>query len=979
MNVKHGAVLACISCVLATTAADWLYTPASYTDSDGAVWGTISDGTWTLCVTANGTALTTKGEGNTVAVPPLAVTGSGALDLSKPVYDASGTRYRLVGQRQSAFWKFSASEYGERTITSYVASPDFTEIGRNAFHTASDLASVVLDAPACVTLGYQSFRNCSSLTDVSFMLPAVGYLGVDLTAGAKIASDARAWRFDSVTNVQPFAFSSQPITGALYLPSAEVICHQSFKSCTKLKGLVLGSENPSGNGLVHIGAHAALIPDATLKDREETKIAKALASGGDINHLSAAYGVALDFLVIGKGTAQVLDNYAFSGINCITNIFFCGDKPTFGTTVFRHLEEKYAAIYIPYGNETYRAAIDSVTEPTEAERAEFEARHAPGTLIGMVNAQTHFGGNDSRKQFLAYGNYRTYLNDIVVAGTPEGVTKKSDPALYWLCNQTVRDIDPASAYTLTAPAPRLIDGTYRFVSGYTLERATRDGWTAPQKYTGETYVRPAGTKGTVRLTWIWQKTSLKAGALVQPDDATWPGDQVEIFDASGTKVAPDAYLRFGTVTLKPVWTAADGYPQNGFFRWENVPAGAVIDEDGQLTFTYDGTQSGLRAIFRHDWVYDASAGTIYNRRYRLKVTDLGEGALALGTVDAQTGETAGHGNAFIVPDGDAPLEAGGPLDLNGLITDAEGTGNWTLSQIGYRSLAPWSLVTNDDRVTTAYPTAVRLPETLEKVCGATFKTISWDYTPLTNLVVVTPYLKRTGISFAEGHRNLVCLQIDCPALDMLGQAFVCAMPSTVLKHTDVTRWNLPNLTTLGSQPFGNNCSYTFVHGTLDLPKLVTSSGQGVSALTGVETMIFGTNGCTLTTFGDKMFLNCTSLKHLTIGASGTLAFPATEFFPNGTALETLTFHANKMPSNVGPFLDAVLSYKHVSGPSDYVTVTGSKTLFKRRLAVAALTAEESAVAPEGAFGVYVPTGTDVRKAYLVDNGAIPEEFFILFR
>lgn len=965
MNVTRkvlGLVSVCaVACSAA--AADWLYVPASYTDQMNNTWGTISDGTWTLCVTASGTELSTKGEGTPTSVPPLAVTGTGALDLSKPIYDADGTRYTLIGQRLSAFWKFASAYHTDpkRGITSYISSPDFQWIARNAFNTASDLGNVVLDSPLCQYLENQAFFKCTSLTNLVLNLPSAGFLGYALTLDAKIASDASQWRLDSVTNVQPRAFHAQPMTGALYLPNAAYIDHQAFISCTRLKGLVLGSENPTGDGLIHVGANAAAITDANQRTSEQATIDAARAADGDVNKISVGYGLSLDFLVIGKGKAVHLDDYAFSGITCLNNLFFCGDRPTFGTTVFRHLEEKGTAIYIPYGNETYAQAIASVTEPTPAERAEFEAHHAPGTLIGMVNGQTYFGGNANRKQFLAYGNYRQYLNDIVVAGTPTGVTRTSHPDLYWDCNRTVRDVPAESDYALSAPASRLINGSYRFVSGYTLETATPEGWSAPQTHAGTTYVRPAGTKGTVRVTWLWRETTVKASGLAFPDDPTWPGDAVKITDADGTEVAANDYVRFGEITLTPVWTAADGYPENGFFHWENLPAGAEVAADGRVTFMYDGTQAGIRAVFRHDWVYDAAAGTIFNRRYRLNVTALDEDRLALGTADSLSGTTAAFGNAFRVPTDDAALEAGGHLDLNGRITAADGTGSWRITDIGYRSLSPWALTADDPRVATSYPPAVRLPETLVSLKGATFKTINWDYTPLTNLVVVTPFLKTTGKTFAEGHRNLFCLHLDCPALETMEQAFVCAS-STVLKFTDVTSWHLPNLTTLNPQPFGNNCTYPSVRGTLDLPKLTASSSQGLSALTGVETMILGTNGWTVTTFGQAMFEKCSGLKHLTIGADGTVAFPSEKFFPANTALESLTFYQNKMPVNVGPLLDAVLSYKTVKGPADYVTVTGSKTVFKRRLTFAALTEAEAAVAPAGTFGVYVTSDTAARKA-----------------
>lgn len=962
MLAAHAAILAALLVVSPLAfAQDWLYVPNSYTDTKGATWGTISDGNWTLCVTASGTGLTTKGEGNTTAVPPFPVAGTGALDLSKPIRDAGGTAYRLVGQRQSAFWKFNKSQYGDRTITSYVASRDFGYIGRNALHTASELGEAVIDAPICQYVENLSFYNCTSLTNLTLNLPYAKFLGYELTRNTGIKGSASGWRLDSCTNVQPRTFCNLAnLTGAIYLPSAAYIDHQAFKSCSALKGLVLGSENPSGAGLVHIGVYTNAMTDAKARGTESAAVENGRIN--DFNLLSVGYGLKLDFLVIGKGESVLLDDYAFSGITTISNIFFCGDMPTFGTTVFRHLPEKGAAIYIPKGNDSYASAIASVTAPSAEEQADFAANHAPGELIGMVNSQTYFGGNGGCKQYLAYGSYRQYLNDVVVSGTPSGVTVGTHPDLYWECNRTIRDVDTSSDCAIAAPDGILVGGTYRFVSGYVVKTATVDGWSEPVEHSGAVYVRPAGTTGTVSLNWIWSETAVTTFDLASPDDTTWPGDAVAFSYANGDPIPAGAYVLPGTITLSPSCAEHGDYPKNGFLRWENLPDGAVVDANNCVTFDFDGTQTGIRAVFRHDWVYDSAAGTIWNRRYRLNVASLGGSKLGIGTPDSMSGAVASGGNAFIIGDS---MEAGGHLDLNGLVTDSSGSGSWTLSKIGYQSLAPWALTTADSKVSTYYPTHVRLPETLEAVQNEAMKAPAWDYTPLTNLVIRTPFLTDTGSNFAQGHRYLYRVSLDLPALTTLGQAFVnCG--NVCLRDTDVTEWNLPNVQVVSSQAFGNNCSYPNVKGTLDLPKVHTLYGQALSALSGVETFILGTNGNTLVTIGDYAFWKCDSLKKLVIGSRSTLSV-GTDILPSGTALEVVEF-PDRIPANVGEFLDAVLSFKEISGPGDYVSVVCSRDRASGRLSPTALDSAEAAVAPEGAYGVYVTGDSGERKAWLVDNG-----------
>lgn len=961
----HAAILAASFAVAPLAfAQDWLYAPNSYTDTKGQTWGTISDGNWTLCVTASGTDLTTKGEGNTTAVPPFPVAGTGALDLSKPIRDAGGIEYKLVGQRQSAFWKFNKSQYGDRTITSYVASRNFGYIGRNALHTATDLGDAVIDAPICQYVENLSFYNCTSLTNLTLNLPHAKFLGYELTRNTSIKGSASGWRLDSCTNVQPRAFYNLAnLTGAIYLPAAAYIDHQAFKSCSALKGLVLGSENPSGAGLVHVGVYTNAMTDAKARGTESAAVENGRIT--DVNLLSVGYGLNLDFLVIGRGDSVLLDDYAFSGITTISNIFFCGDKPTFGTTVFRHVAAMTAAIYIPQGNDTYAEAIASVTEPTAAERAEFEANHAPGELIGMVNSQTHFGGNANRRQFLAYGSYRQYLNDIVVQGTPAGTTLAGDPDLWWECNRTIREIDTAADYSLDAPAPRVIGGTLRYVSGYTLETATLSGWSEATEFSGASYLRSAGTKGTVRVTWIWSSTTPRtASAIAAPEDAGWADDSILFAYEGGAAISGESYVCPGTIVVTPSWTEEPGYPKNGFFKWENLPEGAVEDPlTHALTFEYDGTQSGIRAVFRHDWVYDPSAGTIWNRRYRLNVAPLGGSRLGIGTADAMDGETAAFGNSFIVGDS---MESGGYLDLNGRVTCLDGAGSYAVVKIGYRSLSPWNTVAGDARVSTFYPTSIRVPETLEETAVGALQTSTWDATPLNALIVRSSALAGIGDTFAQGHRNLFKVTMDCPALTVLPLSFLNCSGNN-LRDTDVTEWKLPSLQTVEAKAFGNNCSYAGVKGTLDLPKCRCLKTQALSALSGVETIILGTNGSVLAEIGDQSFWKCMALRKLVIAAKGTLSV-GTGILPDGTALETVEF-PDKMPSNASAFLDKALSFKTVSSPDDYVCVVGSRERYMNRLLPSqAFTPEEESLAPDGAYGVYVTGDTSERKAWLVDNG-----------
>ena len=955
-------------CTAGVSAADWVYNPKDYTDTSGKVWDTISDGTWRLCVTASGTDLTSRGEGTPTSVPPFAIEGTGDLDLSKPIWSQDGkTRYRLVALRQSGCWKFSSKYYTDpvRGVVSFVSPKDVSWIGPVFFVEAVDLVSAKFDAPQLDYIENSMFRTCTGLKDLDFQVPNLRWLGYELANNMSgVTNCVSNWRFDSLTNLQTRAFSfgtAGKATGAFYFPSAARIAHQCFLNDKKIKGLLFGSENPVGDGLVHVGADTSGITSAKQVETEQAMIDAARASGGDVNKISVAYGAVLDFLVLGKGKNQVLDDYAFSGINTISNIFFCGDMPTFGTTVFRLLTEKTAAIYIPKGNATYAAAIDSVTAPTDAERADFAANHAPGELIGMVNSQTYFGGNASRKQYLAYGNYRQFLNDVVTTGHPSWVTQAKDAALYWACERTVRDLPVGEDSTVRAPDPIMRDGIKYAVTGYTVETPGVTGWSTPVEQTGSAYVRPAGTKGTVRITWKWEAVGAHCTVVAASADPDWTDDTVTLTLSDGSPVP--AIVDYGTLLkATPACPAHADFPKVRFDGWDGLQDGEAVAADGTVTFAFDGTARKLIARFVHDWVYDASAATVWNRRYRLNVTSLGDGKLGIGTADAMSGTTAAYGNAFILS------EAGKGLDLRGNVTDVTGSESYVFTTIGYRSLGPWAKIAEDARVATSYPTAVTTPGTLTKFVGYPFGAAAWDFYPMTLLDISEPDLVTVGTGIALGHRNLYRLKLDCPKLKTIPKDVVNSS-ATCLKETDLGDWNLPLVETVSVQAFGNNCTYPDVTGTLVLPNVKTLGNQALSPLSGAEAFVLGTNGFVLAEIGNNAFLKCTKLKRLVLGARGTVTL-GTDLAPTDSALTDIDF-PGKMPKNLPAVLDALLATKDVAaGAEVYVTVTGSRKCgFDRQLEWNDdYSADELAHLPEGdVLGVYTTTDTSVRKAYLVDR------------
>lgn len=957
-------------------AADWTYVPGDYTDANGKIWDTISDGNWRLCVTASGINLTTRGEGTPSSVPPFAVEGSGILDLSKPIRSADGSAtYRLTAIRQSAFWKFAKAFHADtqRGITSFIAPKELETQAHVVFCDASDLVSATYDSPRLSYIDRRAFERATALENVDLKIPAAKWLGHQFLSGMTSVSNCVSdWRFDSLEELRPRVFGSlEKATGNFYFPSATRVAHQAFLKNTKIRGLLFGSENPAGQGLVHIGKDTTGMSEADALAEQANQIDKAYGTSPDVNKISVAYGASLDFLVIGKGENQSIEDYAFSGITSISNIFFCGDKPSFGDTVFRHLTEKSAVFYVPEGNETWAEAVSSATAPSAEDIAEFEANHAPGTLIGVINSQTHLGGNSNRRQYIAYGNYRQHLNDVVTTGHPDWAAAESDAEFFWECERTIRDLPVGEETAVMAPGPIVKDGIRYSVTGFTQETATQSGWSDPVESAGDVYLRPAGTRGTVRITWKWEITGGACTASASAADTDWTGDVVVLTLQDGTPI-PDI-IGYGTILkATPSHALHEDFPKVRFAGWEGLEEGDTVAADGSVTFAWTGTERRLKARFFHDWVYDANAGTVWNRRYRLRVSELEPGKLGIGNAESMNGKTAAYGNAFILEDESgnpiAEPESDGALDLRGVVTDSTGGQSYRFTAIGYRALSPWSTIADDARVAQYYPTEIATPGTLTKLGGYVFGSPAWDYYPMKRLDIFEPELSSIEPGVAPGHRNLFQLVLDCPKLKTIPKDVVNSSRDC-LKETDLSEWNLPLVETVATQAFGNNCVYPNITGTLDLPSLRELGVQALSPLAGAETFVLGTNGFSLASIDKDAFLKCSALKRIVVGSKGTIVVNGT-IAPESASFNEIDF-PGRMPVNLREFLDAMLATKSVAnGAADYVNVTGSRRcgLDGRIPWDSVFTEDEILHKPEtaGTFGIYA-TAEGTRKAYLTDR------------
>ena len=230
------AVAVVLAIATPANAADWTYYAAGAAGNPTNI-ACIADGTWILKASLSGTSLAVRGY----------VSGSGAMDLSKPV---NGGAYSIT----------EVGAFGRSAPVTVLTLPSMLErLTGETFRDCSSLGAVFGDTTNLVDIGSSAFRSCSALTNVAIVMSAVTNIGDWAFGGSPLsATDATVWQgLPALATLGAAAFSNCKMTGRLTLSSIRTLNDSVIRS-TNLGELVIDSpyltliagNSCNGNGLL---------------------------------------------------------------------------------------------------------------------------------------------------------------------------------------------------------------------------------------------------------------------------------------------------------------------------------------------------------------------------------------------------------------------------------------------------------------------------------------------------------------------------------------------------------------------------------------------------------------------------------------------------------------------------------------------------------------------------------------------------------
>ena len=242
---KTIAVLCAIS-ASAVLGADWTYSSNK-----------ITDGNWTL-------STSTVSNGEDVVLLRLGWTynkncrtaGSGELDLTKPIVDATGKIYKITEIGYQAF-KSDGSLVKVKLPQELQA---FYEGKENSFSGCTNLVELIADVPELETLGNNAFSGCTNLNKMVFKAPKLKKITQFAFQNCPLrdTSFTTDVDFSGVTEVARDAFSQTQEnagpSGRLYLPKIANLNNQNaFTKCARLEAVEIGDKTKnldiSGSGM----------------------------------------------------------------------------------------------------------------------------------------------------------------------------------------------------------------------------------------------------------------------------------------------------------------------------------------------------------------------------------------------------------------------------------------------------------------------------------------------------------------------------------------------------------------------------------------------------------------------------------------------------------------------------------------------------------------------------------------------------------
>ena len=230
-------------------------------DEESAQWSydssarTITDGVWTLNVSADATARTMTV--SSIKVNP----SSGALNLAKPVVDGDGNVYSVTAIAGNAF--------KSKTCLTAIHLPETLQsIGGSAFMYCTALATVEPFLPESVTsIGVSAFDGCSALAG-DLVIGSEGGAPTELPTSFgngyqfSVCSSITSIRFRSATALPANVCLKCSSLTNVVLDAAETVGGSAFNACTALKTVRLSEtlQSIGGSAFMNCTALATVEP-----------------------------------------------------------------------------------------------------------------------------------------------------------------------------------------------------------------------------------------------------------------------------------------------------------------------------------------------------------------------------------------------------------------------------------------------------------------------------------------------------------------------------------------------------------------------------------------------------------------------------------------------------------------------------------------------------------------------------------------------
>lgn len=565
-------------------------------------------------------------------------TGRGDLDLSAPIRDESGKRWKIV---ELGSGSFSHSYYpnNDVPIGTLILPKELRTIKNYVFDKG--ITNLVISCPELVSIGTISL-NMSDLKGLTLnapSLPELAYLSGNpvLKVSDTCVLDIDNFCLDSLTNLSVILPRRLSRKGVIRLPSLQAIKIRSFAENQDLTGLVLGGAGDDGSNL------------------------RTISSG----HISIVKKCSnLEFIVIGSGEGQVFTDWSsFDLTNCneMKRIFFAGPKPQLkssGDFLGEPNGANSLCFYIRPDESSWDSVVSKIRALTENEKTIFRERFGDKEPLPLGTVAASVFGT-SERQFVSYGDYRSFLNDVIVRTTrKEFAISDLSPRKF------IVPVSDEKAEFSIADIPSVSeDGNVKYnYYGYTLETFDGNGWTGGSTTNFSRSVELSNESDVARrLTWHYLPAY-----KVEFTDRGFLEEYPETFSVEYLDGEPDeeGFLVSGMrVKLSVTGFDTAGNHPGRFVAWDGKGVQSLSGKDSVVEFSVTSPASIFPRV-EHQWVYtpkdksDSGYHEISDGNWRL-AANISGGVLNL------SGQT-GYGWCNIYLDGS------GYLDLPTNVVDTTG-------------------------------------------------------------------------------------------------------------------------------------------------------------------------------------------------------------------------------------------------------------------------------------------------------------------